>query len=969
MAMEGKLEMLRKLSEAELTRKVLIPLYESKGMGCKNVRYTHNRLEFGKDVVYFKEDEYGNRIYTGIQVKRTAINSKNIDNILRQVHEAFGAPFTDLSDGKKKGIDRMVVLTPDEFSKDVKESFWADLRGANLNKLVTCVDGKQLVELVDKHLPSAFWEEYDYFAKYFEAMRRDFTTIKDISALGQKEAVPLEETYVSLRVTEEIREREMPSEEEWKIFDEGLRRREKEEREEQEVERRAEKARVVDAERAVADYDRLVIIGAPGSGKTTLLKYLALTGCKENLERQQRTCVPIPITLREWVESGKKLREYIDDVFEKYEFPKAKKFVEKDLKGGRCRVLLDGFDELATKENQEKVADEVQRFGKKYRKCQMVVTSRLAGYHDELKGYTKAELIEFDDKQIGKFIENWFGRRDPERAKLMLDAVMGNEQKKRLARSPLMIAIIAVIYEEDRKLPQRRADLYERCVEVLLSKWDVQKRLKNRFASAQKEFVLRKLAFYGHINNKRVMTEKEVVGEMLRHFGQVGLKEEDAKAFLDEIRQRSYLLRQISMERYDFLHLSFQEYFTALELKEREDGISVIIEHVAEPWWEEPILLYAGTSRDASGLIKRVREEVPEDMFYSNLMLFGRCVADAEFTEVGLRGEIVDELWSLYRTAEFARLKEKTLEVFAVLKPDSVIDSLVRDLRGAGKDSSVRWSSAEALGRIGSEKAIEPLLKALGSDKEAGVRWRSAEALGSIGSEKAIEPLVEALGSDKDSYVRWRSAEALGRIGSEKAVEALVKALGSDKASSVRGSSAYALGSIGSEKAIEGLLKALGSDQDTSVRGSSAYALGRIGSEKAIEPLVEALGSDKASSVRGRSAEALGSIGSEKAIEPLVKALGSDKASDVRGSSAAALGSIGSEKAVEGLLKALGSDKASDVRWSSAYALGSIGSEKAVGGLEKALKDEGEWGGGKVKDAAFAALERISKRSKLVLSG
>ena len=94
----------------------------------------------------------------------------------------------------------------------------------------------------------------------------------------------------------------------------------------------------------------------------------------------------------------------LDQVFEKYEFPKAKKFVEKDLKEGRCRLLLDGFDELATRKNQKMIAGKINRFAKKYRKSQVVVTSRTAGYHDELKGFNKLELLEFDDKQIEKFI-------------------------------------------------------------------------------------------------------------------------------------------------------------------------------------------------------------------------------------------------------------------------------------------------------------------------------------------------------------------------------------------------------------------------------------------------------------------------------------------------------------------------------------------------------------------------------------
>ena len=919
-----KLEMLQRLSEKELTKKFLIPLYESEEMECKNVRYTHhNTLEFGKDIICYEDDKYGKRLFTGIQVKAIRIDTSDVARITHQIREAMGEPFTD-NDGKKQDLDRFIVLTSYEFSEEAKDSLWADLRSDNMHKLVTLIGGSELVSLLEKHLPSAFWDEYDYFNKYFNAMKSEFETIKDITAIGQKEPIPLEEIYVSLRLCEKTTEREIPFEKEGKIFAEDFTKKGRKEG-------IAERERVLDAEAALRDYDKLVIVGVPGSGKTTFLKHLALKSCKENLEKQERACVPIPIMLRELFETGKALREYIDDVFEKYQFPQAKDFVVKDLKEGKCRLLLDGFDELATKENQDKIVEEIRRFTGKYPKSQTIVTSRVAGYHDELKGFTALELMEFDDGQIERFIENWFGKTDPGRARSMFDAIMENEKIKAIARNPLMIAIIAIIYEEDKKLPQKRASLYQRCVEVLLSKWDVQKRLKNNYPSDRKEFVLRKLAFYGHTNNKKILTEKEVMEEMLRYIPQIQLQEEDAKPLLDEIWQRSYLLRQISMDTYDFLHLSFQEYFTALELKEQPDGISIIIEHLSEPWWEEPMLLYAGIRKDATDLIQKIKGKVPEDIFYSNLMLFGECVADADFTEPSLREEIINSLWSLYQTAEFKPLRGRAIRVLFFIKPGNTIDSLIKDLES--KEGNVRESAADALGRIGSEKAIEPLIKAALTSAEGGdVRESAADALGRIGSDKAIEPLVKALTSGEEEYVRGRAADALGRIGSEKAIEPLIKALTSGEEGYVRWSAADALGRIGSEKAIEPLMKALTSAEESDVRWNAAVALGRIGSGKAIEPLIQALTSTEEGDVRWRAADALERIGSEKAIEPLIKALTTDKGNDVREC--------------------------------AAYALGSIGSEKAIEPLKNALKDEGEWYVGKVKDTAFTSLEKISRRIK-----
>ena len=737
-----KLKLLQKLSEKDLTVKFLIPLYESKGMGCKNVRYTHRKLEFGKDIIYSKDNEYGTETYTGVQVKRTKITTSDIDAISRQITEAFDEPFTDSTDGKKKDLDRVVVLSSNEITEEAKDSLWASLKGARLDKFVKFVDGNQLIKLLEDHLPSAFWDEYDYFHRYFNAMKKDFETIKDISAIGQKAPIPLEQMYVSLKVSEKTREREIPLEKGRKIFDEEVIQKKKE------VERPTEKVNIIDVDKALKDYRKFVIVGAPGSGKTTVLKHFALKSCMENLEKQERICTPVPITLLKFLESGKDLRDYIDVVFEEYDFPRAKEFVEKDLKEGKCMVLLDGFDELVSKENQEQVTVQIQEFVKRYHRCQIIVTSRVAGYHDELKDFMKLELMEFDDKQIRTFIKNWFGKTVPDKAESMQEAIQ-NEHIKDIVRNPLMITITAIIHDEDKRLPQKRAELYKRCVEVLLSKWDVQRGLKNTYASDKKEFILRKLAFYGHSKNKRIMTEREITGEMLEHFPRLDLKERDAKPLLDEIWQRSYLLRQISMDSYDFLHLSFQEYFTALELKEQSDGLDIISKHLSEPWWEEPTLLYAGIKNDATDLIKKIRKELPEDIFYSNLILFGKCIIDAEHTEPSLKEEIVDNLWWLYRNTEFSSLRERAIKILARIKPENYIDLLIEELGDKNKKSGVRWSAAFALGMIGGEKAVEPLITALAKDENGDVRWSAAKALGMIGEGRPLNRSLQPLQKTK----------------------------------------------------------------------------------------------------------------------------------------------------------------------------------------------------------------------------
>jgi HEAT repeat protein len=552
------------------------------------------------------------------------------------------------------------------------------------------------------------------------------------------------------------------------------------------------------------------------------------------------------------------------------------------------------------------------------------------GGHLQDRRLSQLEVMEFDDTQVETFIQNWFSQSDRSKAPAMAKAVKQNESIGKLARNPLMIAIIAVIYEEDKELPQRRVELYKRAVDVLLSRWDKQRQVHNTYKPDQKEFFLKKLALDNHGHGRRVMTEEEVLAVLRRHAAQIGLEEDRAEAFIQEIETRSNLLQEVAHGEYDFLHLSFQEYFTALELRDRLNGMDTIIEHAFDPWWREPLLLYAGLSQDAAPMIKRIEKDVPEDRFYSRLMLMGKCIADALFTETKVKDGVVDRLWELSRKGEYPLLRRLAMEMLSRIKPRRAIDQLVGEL--SDEDYDVRRRAADALGDIGTVEALPPLIETLKTDEYGSVRERAAYALGRIGAVEALRPLIEAVKTEGDVPVRWFAASALRRIDAVEALSPLLEVMKTDGDVSVRQFAASTLGHIGAAEALPTLIEAMKTDEDGEVRRLAASALGHIGAVEALPTLIEAMKTSKSRSVRGSAAEALGAIGTVEALFPLLQALKTDK--DV------------------------------DVRRRAADALGKIGDETTVPALEQALKDEGEWYGLKVKDAAFEALFEIEKRLK-----
>ena len=117
---------------------------------------------------------------------------------------------------------------------------------------------------------------------------------------------------------------------------------------------------------------------------------------------------------------------------------------------------------------------------------------------------------------------------------------------------------------------------------------------------------------------------------------------------------------------------------------------------------------------------------------------------------------------------------------------------------------------------------MQPLIEILTTDKEAAVRAAAAIALGRIGDEAAVVPLVEVLSapaSKKKSkapdneFVMRAAAQSLGEIRSHAAVAALIATLNSDtNPNDVRRAAANALGLIGDMTAAPALKAAIASD-------------------------------------------------------------------------------------------------------------------------------------------------------------
>src|SRR5205823_1382411 len=105
---------------------------------------------------------------------------------------------------------------------------------------------------------------------------------------------------------------------------------------------------------------------------------------------------------------------------------------------------------------------------------------------------------------------------------------------------------------------------------------------------------------------------------------------------------------------YGFLHLTLQEYFTAQYATEQHQ-LDALLQHVGDPWWEEVILLYAGRTRDASPLLEYLMDEIQDDIFCTNLVLAGRCLAARPtIRNTALREEVTSRLFDKLLNTQYS---------------------------------------------------------------------------------------------------------------------------------------------------------------------------------------------------------------------------------------------------------------------------------------------------------------------------
>jgi len=379
----------------------------------------------------------------------------------------------------------------------------------------------------------------------------------------------------------------------------------------------------------------LLVIGDPGSGKTTLLKHYALSCLDKERCKDFGFTQPVMVfylQLRELKKSGTgyaALPANICAWAEKRKLAIPEAVFSEWLNQKKTLVLLDGLDEISELKERIKVCEWIADAMTDFSNACFIVTSRPTGYRrdDDIEiqvPLMRADILDLKIEEQEAFLNKWFtevflgklssGGKEWEESQTksahaktahIIDFLKRDENKslRQLAGIPLLLQIMAMLWNKGDITLDSRASLYKNALDYFLGNQYKQKKRAPQLPVADALSVIAPVALWMQEELEKDEADSEAMkAKMQDELNKIPKEQKppEAKAFSDELINHAGLLVEYGdpdygVTEYAFCHKSFREYLAGFQLMKNGDkSISRLIDHFSDDWWEEPLRYYFG---------------------------------------------------------------------------------------------------------------------------------------------------------------------------------------------------------------------------------------------------------------------------------------------------------------------------------------------------------------------------------------
>lgn len=310
----------------------------------------------------------------------------------------------------------------------------------------------------------------------------------------------------------------------------------------------------------------IVIKGEPGTGKSTFLKYFIRCYIEKNtsvipfiisLEHLGRYIDKLEICQKKEAETI--IISYIRNEYPQPQFQFQENFFETIFYKKECWFFFDGFDEINSSKTQEKVLCLIQFLYDIWDKCKFVITSRPYAL-DDFKFIEDFQIVYIDvlnriqmEQYINSLSKILSINQYSIDANGLISKICHNNTIYELARIPVMLTFICIIYFIKENIPESRYEIFEKIIVWLISSKD-----KNQKSQEEQVNLYSQIAYYMTISKIKEIDEKILYDK----FAGKQKKQE----FIKKINDAGILIKKNigrSNKKYLFWHYCFQEFLAA----------------------------------------------------------------------------------------------------------------------------------------------------------------------------------------------------------------------------------------------------------------------------------------------------------------------------------------------------------------------------------------------------------------------
>ncbi|EYF02639.1 large ATP-binding protein [Chondromyces apiculatus DSM 436] len=632
---------------------------------------------------------------------------------------------------------------------------------------------------------------------YLRALR---VVAGQVRLVGEEREWPIERVFVAMEVqrqerttTTRMREHEDPKRN--RRADEVAREPDRPDQEEIEAEFEAREATALtaeapahletmqlDAETVAEAGARVLVWGAAGTGKSTLLKWVACQSA-----RSERT----PIWMDQLEVSSSELPDKLAQLaLRSVLLPEtasvARRQLRNAIEAGKVQLLLDGLDEAAIRV-QTSLPACMAALGAGTR---VVIASRPNVQDEALRaaGFVPVTLTGLQGNETEVFLQRYFGKASWIAG--LLRELRTLSVGEVWSRTPVLLSLVAALYQRNRRLPHATLALYDDVVESLIrraaTRWGLDPNSRQvREARAKLEVLARAMLLPREGQPEAAVRRREVddllvssglfTGATWLRFAHLSLGEFLAACAPMDLDEELERFRSTSRLTLDVLPMALaRRRREALEqaLRAAEDGDT----------WDHRllglVLRAAALGGEGEVGIDRAYAQRVLKVLVARLMLpsgrFGKT--EQQLAAYGERGFRALGTWL---TDDDREMLEPLLEGRGALGTEALLLAWASRLEGLRRPPSEREASRVGAALVRSGATVADVI-ALAAGNGLQVRVAVVSALG---SDPESRPLLREALRDADEYVR---AAAVSALGSDPESRPLLREALRDAAEAVR---------------------------------------------------------------------------------------------------------------------------------------------------------------------------------------